>query len=69
VAKGSNTRAALLAAAMSFIPATPVDIFRFLRVPAIVLILRARRGRVCRAEHCAGDPREASRRSRHGWHR
>jgi hypothetical protein len=50
MAKGSNTRAALLAAAMSIIPAAPVDILRFLNVPAIVMVLR-RRGRVCREKH------------------
>jgi hypothetical protein len=51
MAKGSNARAAVLAAAMSFIPAAPVDIFRFLNVPAIVMILRQRRGRLCDERH------------------
>jgi hypothetical protein len=44
-------REALLAATMSLIPAAPVDVFRFLNVPAIVLILRRARGRVCRDTH------------------
>ena len=33
-------REALLAATMSLVPAAPVDVFRFLNVPAIMLILR-----------------------------
>ena len=36
-------RAAILTAMMSLTPAVPVDIFRFLRVPAIVFTLRAAR--------------------------
>jgi hypothetical protein len=51
MAKGSNTRAALLAATMSLIPAAPVDVFRFLNVPAIVMTIRRIRGRVCRDVH------------------
>ncbi|HKR64708.1 MAG TPA: hypothetical protein VJZ00_13330 [Thermoanaerobaculia bacterium] len=35
-----DARAALLAATMNFFPAAPVDLFRFLRVPAIVMTLR-----------------------------
>ncbi|HEX7706793.1 MAG TPA: hypothetical protein VF701_10090 [Thermoanaerobaculia bacterium] len=45
--RGTATRAALLAATMSFIPMVPVDIFRFLRVPAIVMMIRRQRGRLC----------------------
>lgn len=44
-------REALLAATMSLIPAAPVDLFRFLNVPAIVMVLRRARGRVCRDVH------------------
>ncbi len=39
-------RAAILTALMNFTPLQPVDIFRFLRVPAIVLMMR--RARTCR---------------------
>ena len=45
----SAARAALLAARMSLIPAAPVDLFRFLNVPAIVMVLR--RARLCREAH------------------
>ncbi len=51
MAKGSNTRAALLATAMNLIPAAPVDIFRFLNVPAIVMTIRQVKGRVCSDAH------------------
>jgi hypothetical protein len=51
MAKGSNTRAAVLAAAMNLIPAAPVDVFRFLNVPAIVMTIRRVRGRICRDAH------------------
>jgi hypothetical protein len=51
MAKGSNTRAAVLAAAMNLIPAAPVDVFRFLDVPAIVMTIRRVRGRVCSDAH------------------
>jgi len=51
MAKGSSTRAAVLAAAMNLIPAASVDIFRFLSVPAIVLTIRRVKGRVCRDVH------------------
>jgi hypothetical protein len=44
-------REALLAATMSLVPAAPVDVFRFLNVPAIVMVLRRKRGRVCRDVH------------------
>jgi hypothetical protein len=47
----TSARAALLAAAMNFTPAVPVDIFRFLRVPAIVFRIRQVKGRVCRDRH------------------
>jgi hypothetical protein len=35
-----GARAALLAATMNLIPIAPIDLFRFLRVPAIVFTLR-----------------------------
>ncbi|HEX6642416.1 MAG TPA: hypothetical protein VF215_14960 [Thermoanaerobaculia bacterium] len=60
MAKGSNTRAAVLAAAMNLIPAAPVDVFRFLNVPAIVMTIRRMRGRICRDAHA----RHAHRRAR-----
>jgi hypothetical protein len=60
MAKGSNTRAALLAATMSLIPAAPVDVFRFLNVPAIVMTIRRIRGRVCRDAHRQHARRRAS---------
>lgn len=47
----SSVRSAVFAAAVSFLPAAPVDLLRFLRVPAIVWVLRKRQGRVCRDEH------------------
>jgi hypothetical protein len=47
----ANARAALLAATMNLIPAAPVDLFRFLRVPAIVLTIRQVRGRLCSDRH------------------
>jgi Zn-dependent protease len=46
----SSARAALLAAAMNLVPAAPLDLLRFLRVPAIVWVLR-RNGRFCREQH------------------
>ncbi len=51
MAKGSNTRAAVLATAMNLIPAAPVDLFRFLNVPAIVMTIKQVKGRVCRDAH------------------
>ncbi len=51
MAKGSNTRAAVLAAAMNLVPAAPVDMFRFLNVPAIVMTIRRVKGRGCRDVH------------------
>jgi hypothetical protein len=45
-------RAAILTALMNLTPVAPVDLFRFLRVPAIVLTLRAARGRACSARNC-----------------
>jgi hypothetical protein len=59
----SSARAALLAAAMNFVPAAPVDLFRFLRVPAIVLTIRQARGRLCRDAHEAHARRRARRRA------
>jgi hypothetical protein len=48
----SHARAAVLAAAMNLVPAAPVDIFRFLNVPAIVLTMKkAAVGRLCREPH------------------
>jgi len=58
----SNARAALLAAAMNLIPAAPVDLFRFLNVPAIVLTIRQVRGRICSDSHERRRP--AQRRAR-----
>lgn len=55
-----NTRAALLAATMSLIPMSPVDVFRFLNVPAIVMVLRRVRGRVCREVHTRHTRRRVS---------
>ena len=37
----------LFALTMNVAPVVPVDILRFLRVPAIVLTIRRVRGRVC----------------------
>jgi hypothetical protein len=54
----TSARAALLAAAMNFTPAVPVDIFRFLRVPAIVLTIRQLRGRLCTDVHRRPGPAE-----------
>jgi len=51
MSRGSNARAALLAATMSFVPAAPRDLFRFLNVPAIVMTLRQVRGRLCGEAH------------------
>ena len=51
MANRSNTRAAVLAAAMNLIPAAPVDIFRFLNVPAIVLTIKQVKGRLCGDVH------------------
>ena len=42
-------RAAILTALMNFTPVAPIDIYRFLRVPAIVLTLRAKRPHSCSA--------------------
>jgi hypothetical protein len=65
MAKGSNARAALLAVTMNFVPAAPLDLFRFLNVPAIVLTIRQVRGRVCRDLHAHPSPR--SRRGLRRW--
>ena len=43
----SSARAAILAAAMNLVPAAPVDVLRFLRVPAIVFTIKRVRARVC----------------------
>jgi hypothetical protein len=48
----SSARAALLAAAMNLVPAAPLDLLRFLRVPAIVWVLR-RNGRFCCEQHAS----------------
>jgi hypothetical protein len=58
--RGSSARAALLAATMNFVPAAPLDILRFLRVPAIVMTIRNVRGRVCH-DHSHRPPRRAAR--------
>jgi len=64
MAKGANTRAAVLAAAMNLIPAAPVDLFRFLNVPAIVWTIRRVRGRICSDAHAR---RTRRRRIRVAW--
>ena len=46
-------RAMVLAMAMNMKAVDPLDLFRFLNVPAIVLTLRAPKGRVCRDVHTA----------------
>ena len=47
----SRTRAALLTAAMNVVTIEPLDLLRYLRVPAIHYVLRRqkepRRGRIC----------------------
>ncbi|HYR29522.1 MAG TPA: hypothetical protein VEU30_13710 [Thermoanaerobaculia bacterium] len=40
-------RALFLAITMNVSPVAPVDILRFLRVPAIVWVMRRQRGRTC----------------------
>jgi hypothetical protein len=40
MAARSNARAALLAATMNLVPLAPIDLLRFLRVPAIVMTIR-----------------------------
>jgi hypothetical protein len=47
----SSTRAAFLAVTMQLVPAAPIDLLRFLRVPAIVLTIKQVKGRVCRERH------------------
>jgi hypothetical protein len=58
----SSTRAALLAFTMNLVPVAAVDVFRFLRVPAIVMTIRQVKGRVCRDLH-EPHTRRRSRRS------
>jgi len=41
-------REAFLAATRNLVPAAPVDVLRFLRVPAIVWTIRRQRHRLCR---------------------
>lgn len=60
MAKGSNARAALLAVTMNVVPATPVDVLRFLHVPAIVMTIRRVRGRVCSDAHSHPQPERRS---------
>jgi hypothetical protein len=40
-------RAAFLAATINLVPAAPLDILRFLRLPAIVFTIRRERARIC----------------------
>ena len=40
-------REALLAATMNLVPAAPLDVLRFLRVPAIVWVMRRNRAHTC----------------------
>jgi hypothetical protein len=56
-------RAAILTALMNLTPVAPVDLFRFLRVPAIVWTIRAARGRSCRDTGCV-ERRASARRRR-----
>jgi hypothetical protein len=55
-------RAAILSAMMSLTPIAPIDLLRFLNVPAIVMTLRSHRGRACADREC--DPRTRRRRMR-----
>jgi hypothetical protein len=45
-------RAAILTALMNIAPVAPLDLLRFLRVPAIVLTIRKQRGRPCHDARC-----------------
>lgn len=40
-------RALFLAITMNVVPAAPLDVLRFLRVPAIVWVMKRQRGRAC----------------------
>jgi len=60
-------RAAILTAMMNLTPIVPVDIFRFLRVPAIVMTIRRHRGRVCFDRDCASTNPSSESRSRRSW--
>ncbi len=61
-------REAILAATMNLVPAAPVDVLRFLRVPAIVWVLR--RSKQC-GDRCPQRSRAAKRRlaGSAGWYR
>lgn len=61
----SSVRSAVFAAAVSLIPAAPVDILRFLRVPAIVWVLRRKQGRVCRESHASHRVRRITAKRQH----
>lgn len=52
-------RAAILAVAMNLTPVGAVDILRFLRVPAIVMTIRARRDHLCSAMSCRSSRRSS----------
>lgn len=54
-------REAILAATMNLVPAAPVDVLRFLRVPAIVWVLRRNHARLC-GDRCSQRSRAAKRR-------
>ena len=53
-------REALLAVTMNLVPAAPVDVLRFLRVPAIVFVIRRRQHRFCRCRQSKRRPTSAS---------
>jgi len=53
-------REALLAVTMNLVPAAPLDVLRFLRVPAIVFVIRRRQHRFCRCRQTKRRPKSAS---------
>ena len=65
VKRSMNARAALLAASLSFRTIEPLDLLRYLRLPAIHHIIRRESDRRDAARHCKG----ACRAPRHGWRR
>jgi hypothetical protein len=57
----TRLRAAVLAVRMSLDPVLGIDVMRFLRVPAIVWVMRASRARFCREKHARGRHRHFTR--------
>jgi hypothetical protein len=53
-------REALLAATMNLVPAAPLDVLRYLRVPAIVWVIRRRQPRFCRCRQSKRRPTSGS---------